>query len=169
MKIRNKNGLALFVLVLISSTAWSADQVEMKRCSLVQSDLKRLACYDQLSKQLPSDLVVTPKQIMPRTGTIVAHEAPSTVLVPQDTFGLERKIIRESADSIVSTIVGEFKGWRGKTLFNLANGQVWKQSNSGTFVYQAFDPEVTISRGAFGAYYLKVTGKNKTVLVRRIK
>lgn len=72
--------------------------------------------------------------------------------------------------SIQSRIVGEFSGWSGETVFELANGMVWEQVRPGTFGMPRTDsPSVTIRPGAFDAWYLSVDGYNREVLVRRVE
>lgn len=153
------------VFLLFSLNILAADAVDVKRCSLIVSDLRRLACYDQLANGLPANLVVPPVTAQTPNSVASAQKDPT----PRDTFGLESVIADDSPDSIVSTIVGEFDGWSGKTTFTLANGQIWKQSNSGKVVFHATDPQVTISKSVFGSYKLEIEGLNKTVNVRRVK
>lgn len=93
----------------------------------------------------------------------------------ESSFGLEQVVekvggmFRNSPDVIESRILGEFRGWNGRTVFRLENGQVWQQSAPGEFVYRAQDPVIVIRRGTFGSYLLRVDGKGTTVRVRRIE
>jgi len=96
--------------------------------------------------------------------------------VGDDAFGAEdvRETVTEvfqraAPDELVSTIPGNFRGWSGKTVFRLSNGQVWKQASSGRFVVNLDDPTVTIERGTFGAYYLSVEGYGSRVGVKRLQ
>jgi hypothetical protein len=76
----------------------------------------------------------------------------------------------QGPDRIESRIMGEFTGWRGGTIFELENGQVWQQSEAATFkVRKKSNPEVVIRRGMFGSYLLKVEGYRSDVKVERIK
>jgi hypothetical protein len=71
---------------------------------------------------------------------------------------------------IRSRIVGPFTGWRGQTVFELENGQVWRQSESGTFaIGEVENPSVEISPGMFGSWRLRVDGYNSRVRVERIR
>ncbi|MEM1155255.1 MAG: hypothetical protein AAGI44_14050, partial [Pseudomonadota bacterium] len=47
---------------------------------------------------------------------------------------------------IVSVIKQPFKGWSGKTVFVLENGQVWKQRHAGRYSYPGNNPEVKITK-----------------------
>jgi hypothetical protein len=90
-------------------------------------------------------------------------------------FGQEEKLavevvkIQKVPDEIHSRIAGHFEGWSGKTVFILENGQHWKQTESGNFDVSLDSPEVTIKKGLFGVFYLRVSGYGSTVKVKRIK
>ena len=94
-----------------------------------------------------------------------------------DRFGLETVKARvatlfqsEGPKRIESRILGEFTGWKGGTKFNLENGQVWQQSERGSFkVRKMENPEVVIRRGMLGSYMLKVEGYGTNVKVERLK
>jgi hypothetical protein len=72
-------------------------------------------------------------------------------------------------DEVVSSIAGSFKGWFGKTKFELANGQVWQQVEEDRYPMNVENPTVTIKPGAFGSWRLQVEGYNRTTPVKRIK
>ena len=94
--------------------------------------------------------------------------------VPQEEqFGSEQvettAAKRQSEVSeINSSIKGEFTGWEGRTVFRLANGQIWQQRLSGRYRHRATDPEVSITRERFG-YYLKIVETGRKIAVKRLK
>jgi hypothetical protein len=71
-------------------------------------------------------------------------------------------------DYIESRLQGAFNGWDGKTVFPLANGQVWQQSVYAYHYQHAYRPEVLIYRSK-GGWKLEVDGDHRTVDVTRIK
>ncbi|MCF6288846.1 MAG: hypothetical protein L3J53_06380 [Proteobacteria bacterium] len=79
--------------------------------------------------------------------------------------------LRESdRETIHTSIVGEFKGWKGKHTFILANGHIWKQAESGTFyIPKRTDPKVTIKPKSMGSWALSVEGFSRSVKVIRVK
>lgn len=84
----------------------------------------------------------------------------------------DRRGLRSSEDrsTIESRIVGSFTGWRGRTEFELENGQVWRQAESGTFVVPEIqNPDVEIIPGMFNSWRLRVSGYNTRVRVERIR
>ena len=72
---------------------------------------------------------------------------------------------------IVSTLPGAFTGWQGGEVFTLANGQVWRAIEPGSALrgVNLTNPRVTISKGLFGAWRLKVEGYNASVKVERVE
>jgi len=76
----------------------------------------------------------------------------------------------DDPEPIVAHIVGEFRGWSGRTTFTLDNGQVWEQIEAGSLVARRVnDPEVTIKPAMMGTWMLKVEGYNRSVRVQRVK
>ena len=69
---------------------------------------------------------------------------------------------------ITSQIDGTFRGWEGKTVFRLKNGQIWQQRLSGKWRYFAEDPPVEITKNFFGYFVMRVNDK-KSIGVKRVK
>lgn len=87
---------------------------------------------------------------------------------PADRRGLRGPDTERSP--IESRIVGNFTGWRGRTEFELENGQVWRQAAPGTFAIREIEnPEVTISPGLISGWFLRVEGYNSRVRVERVR
>jgi hypothetical protein len=73
-------------------------------------------------------------------------------------------------DRVESRIRGSFRGWSGRTQFPLENGQIWEQSEASVFSVANLDsPQVVITKGVFGAWFLRIEGYNQRVRVRRIQ
>jgi hypothetical protein len=63
-------------------------------------------------------------------------------------------------------ILGEFRGWNGHSVYQLTNGQVWKQCQYHCQYHYAYMPEVKVwSDGS--KYFLEVDGMSGLVEVRR--
>jgi hypothetical protein len=90
----------------------------------------------------------------------------------KDMRGFENQPKVDKEDRIIySTIVGKFEGWRAEgTLFKLANGMIWQQSEGDTFYMpEAENPEVTITKGFMNSWSFSVVGYNSKVSVKRIQ
>jgi hypothetical protein len=94
--------------------------------------------------------------------------APAASPAPTETelFGVEQTDggLRE----IRARVVGEFKGWDGKTEFALDNGQVWRQSTPGVYRFKATNPEIIVERSLIG-YKLRLVETRRSINVRRVK
>lgn len=167
----------LIVFSLVTGASFglaNADTVtDIQKCAAVKNAAERLFCYDNLAASLS-----TPAAAAERPAPAAARSEPpppkakpekAAAAAGEEDFGLEMKKIREGAEEIQSRYDGKFEGWDGDTIFRLENGQVWQQTDSGRLVFTADRPLITIRRGWFGAYYLKVQGANKSIRVKRIK
>ncbi|MCH1550137.1 MAG: hypothetical protein L7T19_03155 [Pseudomonadales bacterium] len=70
---------------------------------------------------------------------------------------------------IRSTIAGQFSGWRGKTIFILANGQRWIQRKRAYYRANLLKPEVEITKNAMGFYRMTVVASGKSVAVKPVR
>jgi hypothetical protein len=95
-----------------------------------------------------------------------------TTAAPVTEFGeeqLAKPIPAEVPTEINARLIGEFRGWDGKTVFRLDNGQVWRQRVGGSYRSPRLnDPEVQVTKGRYG-YYLKIMKSGRSVGVKRIK
>ena len=69
---------------------------------------------------------------------------------------------------VESTIVGDFDGWDGETIFKLDNGQIWEQAEYDYYYSYSYRPDVTIYSTS-GGCRMKVEDEDETILVRRIQ
>ncbi len=162
--------LIITAALLASSGIINAEESDapktMAECAKLTDNQKRLECFDTLSKQAEKapegfEIIELPRPSQTRPANAKQEN-------PYDDFGKEH--VEASGDEkMVSSIEGEFKGWSGKTKFNLTNGQVWKQSRQGSFSLNLVDPTIIIEKGMFGSYFLKVEGYNRRVAVKRVK
>lgn len=172
---------------------WAGADEMLEECVAIDDDAARLACYDEAvgrddyldrrpaptlsgeTSQLPPAREVPPpapaarpvEQPVAEPGRVAATPARAAQK-PADDFGLEQQ--RDDEKKFIrSRLDGEFTGWSGRTLFRLENGQVWRQSEPGRFRTQMDRPLITIERGVFNSYRLKVEGLNRSVRVKRVR
>lgn len=96
-----------------------------------------------------------------------ASTGESAPPVLDENFGLPEP--REAAAVLQAEILPPFRGWNGKTVFQLDNGQVWKQRVSGKFTYSGDDRRVVISQNSWGFYEMRLVDADRSVGVRRLK
>ncbi len=172
--------LIISFLPLSAINAETSLNSELTRCTAIKRDLQRLACYDSLSGMASS----SPEEALSKKSRAsieknandniaAGHSQKSSADKTQSTqstneFGLEEK--SGAIESITSYIPGEFKGWKIGDEFTLANGQVWKiKDSNGSLYHLATNPKVTISKGMFGSFRIKIEGINKSARVKRLK
>ncbi|MFN4291015.1 MAG: hypothetical protein ACK4E7_09085 [Permianibacter sp.] len=168
--------LLLSLMFLLSPSVSAADSA-WRDCRAVADNAARLACYDALADQLPK--AAAPEAAAPEAKsaapTVVSQPAPAAqpvaVVATQAPaeFGLERKVQPAQIESIQSRIVGAFRGWEAKSKITLENGQVWQIADGTRGVYSLESPAVTIERGVFGTFFLKIDGVNRSPKVKRLK
>jgi hypothetical protein len=76
----------------------------------------------------------------------------------------------EKAEAFETRLKGRFKGWSGKTVFTLEDGQRWQQANPGEYtpVREEDSPRVKIYPGSLGSYWLEVEGHRQRVRVKPV-
>lgn len=107
-----------------------------------------------LSKQTPAELAALDAWLNSYLGrVIVRRSSPAS----------------SASGSLIETqIDGEFHGWDGETVFKLANGQIWQQSEYDYDYEYAYRPDVMIYKTDTG-YKMKVEDVSDPVSVKRLK
>ena len=80
--------------------------------------------------------------------------------------GMNDYVEVEETTGFESKIVNDFKGWSGDTVFELQNGQIWKQDKYRYKYFYAYRPKATIVK--VGSKYV-MTVKGKSIRVKKIK
>ncbi len=171
--------VAIITAVVIAGPAFADDARDaleaIAKCADIADSADRLKCYDAAAPRAKSALAVPPQPA----------KDPG---VTAETFGLPRaRPVQKAEDfgkpppppgpeeitSITATVLEFAKTARGKALFFLANGQVWRQLDSdGTelpFPPAGATMKVTVETGWLGSYNLTVEGRNGLIKVTRLK
>jgi len=64
------------------------------------------------------------------------------------------------------TIVNDFRGWDGKTIFQMENGEIWQQNEYGYWYHYEYRPKAVIYQAGTGD---KILVSGKSVGVKRLK
>ena len=144
------------------------------KCAEVADPAKRLECFDAATARGKAALAAPPpvaqppkeKSLLERFGL----SRPTPVTKPEE-FG---KPPPEPELTQISENVLEFaKTPRGKAVFILENGQVWRQIDSDSTDVWAPAPgtkmRVTIEVGFLGSYNLTIEGRKALIKVNRLK
>ena len=137
--------VALPYTATATATATTLQQ-QLTKCASISKDKPRLKCFDQISLK-PSQQLVVDKQ---------------------ELFGFESKQTLLTPEKVLVEVVNINKGPRGKSTFTLANGQVWKQTDSIGYRLKP-EKQVFIKKGALGSFFLGQVDRNKKIRIKRIK
>jgi lipoprotein-anchoring transpeptidase ErfK/SrfK len=166
----------LFACAALSAGAAFADDAAILKCRSLPDTARRLACYDAIPVGAAPVAAAAPAAVaspaVVATAPAVAA-APAPAVTAEQGFGL-RPVVKNQKDvepaSIRSSVIGRFDGWGPGTIFRLANGQVWKVTDDTDAVLPIMqDPNVEITRGLIGAYFLQVEGHTNSARVARVK
>ena len=142
------------ILLLSASGAASADDAAILKCRALPDAASRLSCYDA----------------MPVAGAPATAAASS--VAAERGFGLRPTAPpkpQPAPDLVRSTVVGEIGGWSPGTRITLANGQVWRVVDGDAVLPMMRDPQVEVTRGLMGAFFLQVAGHTSAARVARVQ
>jgi len=105
-----------------------------------------------------------------REGAVIGPvvQKPPSKMTKEEKVEAEKIKEQLNAD-IVAKVVPAFRGWSGKTIFRLDNGQVWQQRMAGSMRYKGPDNTVTIRRNQLGKYILTHDDTGRGIGVVRIE
>ncbi|GGO65960.1 hypothetical protein [Bowmanella pacifica] len=151
----------------------------IQSCAQEKDSLKRLVCYDKVAKETnqykDGDTAFAPASTTPQVNRkatapalVKAEQHAAPVVDAEQNFGLdERKRPENETDKILVSIQNKDKDPHGKWVLTMTNGQIWKQSDSGS--YRLPDAQLYIERGVLGSFFLGAEGMNRKIRVKRIK
>ena len=156
---------------------------EVAKCADIAAAADRLKCFDAAVPHAQAAL--TQPEAPVQTAQTTQSEGDGGGVL--GWFGFERpvtktedfgkpapKVERQEGITQINAVVSEFaRTPKGKVLFILDNGQIWRQIDGDAA--NVADPssseqlKVAIEKGFFGSYDLKIDGRNGIVKVRRVK
>jgi hypothetical protein len=168
-------GAAIAALALPCAAAeTSRDVLEaVAKCAQFADAGERLRCFDAAAARARS-LLAAPAAEPPKRSLLEMFGFPRTEkpVTKAEEFGKPPATdpTRELT-SITASAIEFAKTGRGKAVFVLDNGQVWRQIDSdGTDVPPARPPfKVTVEVGVLGSYNLTMEGFNSLVKVNRLR
>lgn len=160
----NKSLAAVLMLLSFNLLAESDPlSTAIKACRIVDNDIARLQCFDAISLGGEQTKAQVASKAVTKTTTVVTTTKTEPV---GSRFGLKK--VHQEPESIEATIAKIKKGAYGQQTIYLADGQVWKQTDSKNFKLKQGD-KVKINIAMFGSYLLEKEGVNKKIRVKRIK
>ena len=111
--------------------------------------------------------IVVAKEKAREEGRAEAHAA--TLEKKKATLGLAPREDDET-EVIRTKIRGEFRGWTGRTTFNLANDQRWQQDHAENRYFPLMvDPEVEIRPSRLGGWKMTLVKEGLWIRVKRVR
>ncbi|MDB2316325.1 hypothetical protein N9V36_03225 [Luminiphilus sp.] len=117
--------------------------------------------------------------------TVIVRTPATSVTAEAEAQAIETEVERRVAAKLAATqtgkdspkgdiplearLVGDFKGWTGKTVFRLDNGQVWRQRSASTYRHKGSDMRVRFEQNWMGGWEMEVLSSGKSVLVKKVR
>jgi|SRR6266700_1251490 len=171
--------LVLFLISIFLASPAQADTArdalaEMAKCADIADSSERLKCFDAAVPRAKNALAEPVQQAKDKGGILewFGFSRPQKPGKPED-FGKQAQPEPEEITGITATVIEFAKTVRGKSVFILDNGQVWRQLDAD--ITQVRDPssdermKVRIEIGAVGSYNLMIEGRNGIIKVTRLR
>ncbi|WP_088331272.1 hypothetical protein [Lacimicrobium sp. SS2-24] len=143
----------------------------MQQCSQEENSLKRLVCYDRLSKDLRQfeNSPLPQSAQVPRAPATAGRstEQPASAAEQMEEFGLPKRNEVISEDKILVTVSEKRRNARGKWIVELTNGHIWEQTDSQDYYFP--DGQIYIEKGFLGAFFLGSEESKRRMRVKRIQ
>jgi hypothetical protein len=151
--------------------------VEIAKCADITDSAERLKCFDAAVPRARSALAAPPEKAKDEAGSVqvFGFPRPDKPVVKAEDFGKPPVPVDEPKEitEIKSAVLEFAKNPRGKVVFVLQNGQVWRQldaDNTNVLEPSVGDTmKVTIEKGVFGSYNLTIDGRNGLIKVTRLQ
>ncbi len=153
-------------LALTMNSAHAGQLQSFMVCSQITNDIKRLACFDDVSLKVKlSNVPPTREQKIEKFGKAQLRSSPIKKVREKQKKEEKNIVLREIKLNVRKVVFTTMKNF---VLF-MENGQVWKQKDSGKYRFPKGKFSVTIKKGVLGSYNMIVPNKKSIVKVKRIK
>ena len=150
---------------------------EIAKCADIVDAGDRLKCFDAAVPRARSALAAPAEEVPKKRGILdwFGFARPQKSATKPEDFGkpAPSPAPEEGLTEITAAVIEFATTPRGKAVFILENGQVWRQLDADSTV--VFDPapgttmKVTIEQGALGSYNLTIEGRRALIKVSRLK
>ena len=173
------------ILILASILALAAGQAradstrdalaDIVKCADLSEPSKRLACFDAATARARGALAAPAPTVRDKGGGVEEFglQKSKPVLKTEDFGKAAPEPDPKEITQISATVVEFAKTQRGRAMFVLDNGQIWRQldADSTELPYPSAGTtmKVTIEKGWIGSYNLTIAGRNGLIKVSRMK
>ncbi len=164
----------LFLTLILPFSSYASEDIftKMDEKTTVTTGIYKLSSTEKeaLINWLQNSQGKTREKIKQEMRAEVKKEVIAEEVIKEKRKFMGLKSKESEREPIKSSIIGEFNGWYGKNIFKLANGQIWKQSETAThYIPKRTNPKITIKPKSMGSWQLYVDGFGRGVKVKRIK
>src|SRR4029434_3223772 len=169
-----KARLAIMFVAGWGSAAAAEVSSDIARCTAIESDAERLACYDKLFARPEAKMQKgqpTPDQSTAAPSAATGAGAADAAAAHGLAGGrrCEQPTEPKGPDEIQARVSKIATQPRGEAVLTLDNGQVWQQQEYDWHLAFKVGDEVTIKRGVLKSYRLQQKGNNRSTPVTRIR
>jgi hypothetical protein len=169
-------GLLVCVPLVVYADTTTEALSEIVRCSGIADSGERLKCFDAAAPRAKGALAEHEAKEKRSIFDWFGFSRPRKPVTKPEEFGKPQPPIPVPGgeiNQITSTVIEFALTPRGKALFVLENGQVWRQLDADDTRVLEPDPrkpmKVTIEIGFMESYNLLIEGRNGLIKVRRLK
>ena len=174
MQIRVLASVSIFIAGAAHADPTQDASAEIARCAGIADSAARLKCFDAAAPRANGAPAAQPAGEAPGGVDRFGFPAPETVTREED-FGKPRP--PPEITQITATVLELSRTPRGRSIFVLDNGQVWRQLDGDDADVQDPRPGKTMKvaiemgflGGLLGNYNLTIKGRNGLIRVRRVK
>ncbi len=169
MQIRVLASISIFVVGAAHADSTGDASAEIAKCTGIADSAARLKCFDAAAPRANGAAAQQAREVPDRVDGF-GLSAPEPVTRVED-FG--KPAPPPEITQITATVLELGRTARGRSIFILDNGQVWRQLDGDGTDVQDSGPgktmKVAIETGFLGNYNLTIEGRNALIRVRRVK
>ncbi len=169
MQIRVLAFISIFVAGAAHADSTGDASAEIARCAEIADSAARLKCFDAAAPRASGARAARASEAPDRADGF-GFSPPQTVTRVED-FG--KPAPPPEITQITATVLELARTARGRSIFILDNGQVWRQLDGDDTDVEEPRPgktmKIAIETGFLGNYNLTIEGRNGLVRVRRVK
>jgi hypothetical protein len=169
MQIRVLASISIFVAGAAHAQSMGDASAEIARCAEIADSAARLKCFDAAAPRANGAAAQPAREAPERDG----FGFPPPPVTKVDDFG--KPPPPPGITQVTATVIELGRTVRGRSIFILDNGQVWRQIDGDDTDVQDPQPgktmKVAIDMGVrlLGNYNLTIEGQNALIRVRRVK
>jgi len=157
----------LYIVAFFLLAGWLAQVSAATEFSSLEERMTAKEFYHTGLNQLSPEQLAALNAWLAKQFNQVAEIRAETVTA---AYEAEKETERVAKSYVSSAITGPFDGWNGSSVFRLANGQIWKQTNADVWHVKTSDAVAVIEKSGFmDTWLLHIDGYDRKTHVKRIK